>query len=522
MTSFPPAPSGGPAVSPAGLRLHPLALAIVAALLAILVFHQICAALGFPFHRSQHVGTALLYARGTIDLLHPVIEGFNANQAPAPQELPLWQAAVALFFRHCGESMGWALLVSWLMLVVSIPPVYWLARAAGGADVARWTVWLYLMQPLVFFVGANGGPDGLCLAVTIWFFYFADRHVRTGSAWAWCGAAVFGVLSALTKAPFFLAAGAATGVLLVQQRVRWPRWLSLAALGGLAGCALMAWTRHCNACYARAEFPYFELRMDVNPHIVSWYFGTWAERLDLLNWGKAAWRILFACFGSWALAGLALVGLLQPAARTARAWLLGGLLSMLVFFHLIVVATHRHYYLMLSPALAMLGAVGVDYFRSRCTHVGAGWMRTALGAIAMIVIVLAAAEGFFGMESQFYFDRYPGAVARRIQEHTQPEDRLLLRGTGWGDPLFRLSGRSGLSWDDLPGLEHPETRARLKELGFTKLVVVNESPLGAALQQVNPGESERKRHLYSTNMPAGVQAWPTVYADEDVLIKGIP
>lgn len=495
---------------------------VLGVLLAILVFQLACAALGYPRYRSQHYGTAVIYAQTSIDLLRPVIEGFNANGVPTPQELPLWQAAVAIFLRLFGESVGWALFVSWLAIVASVPPVYGLARSFGGERLARGAVVLYLLQPLVFFIGAAAGTDGTCLALALWFLYFAERHVRTGSAGTWLGAALFGVLTVLTKAPFFFAAGTAAFCWLLQRRAPWPRWLSVAALGGGAGAALMLWTAHCNACHAQAEFPMLELRMRENPYMVYWYFGTWLERLQPLNWGKAGWRILNACFGSWALAGVALIGLSQASTRLVRGWLLGVLASMLVFFHIIVVATHRHYYLMLSPPLAMLGAAGFGFIQANLPALSAG-MRRLLRGVAALVLGLALVQGYFGMEAHYAFDRYPGEVGRRIREHTAPEDRILLAGgAGWGDPLFRLSGRSGLSLGTLAQLESPQVVARLKERGYQTLVVVNESPLAAALQQVNPGESDRRRIRHAERLPAVVREWPTVYADEDLLIKFIP
>ena len=198
-------------------------IAVGGVLLAILVFQLACAARGYPRYRSQHYGTAVIYAQTSIDLLRPVIAGFNANGAPTPQELPLWQAAVAIFLRFFGESIGWALFVSWLAIAASVPPVYGLARAFGGERLARGAVVLYLLQPLVFFIGAAAGTDGTCLALALWFLYFAERHIRTGSAGAWLGAALFGVLAALTKAPFFFAAGTAAFCWLLQRRAPWPR-----------------------------------------------------------------------------------------------------------------------------------------------------------------------------------------------------------------------------------------------------------------------------------------------------------
>lgn len=505
-----------------GGRERPWQIAVMGVLLSMLFFQLACAVMGYPRYRSQHYGTAVIYAQTSIDLLRPVIEGFNANGAPTPLELPLWQAAVAVPLRLFGESVGWALFVSWLVIVASVPPLYGLARTFGGERLARGAVLLYLLQPLVFFIGASAGTDGMCLALALWFLYFTERHIRTGSAGSWVGAALFGVLTVLSKAPFFFAAGITAFCWLLQRRAPWWRWLSVAALGGCAGAALMLWTAHCNACHAQAELPMLELRMRENPYMVYWYFGTWLERLQPLNWGKAGWRILNACFGSWALAGVALMGLSQSSTRLVRGWLLGVMAAMLVFFRLIVVATHRHYYLMLSPALAMLSAAGFGFIQANLPVLSVGLRRFYRGGAAL-VLGLALVQGYFGMEAHYAFDRYPVEVGHRIREHTAPGNCILLAGgAGWGDPLFRLSGRSGLSLGTLAPLESPEIVARLKERGYTTLVVVNESPLAAAMQQVNPGESARRRTRHTEYLPTAVRNWPTVHADEDLLIKSLP
>lgn len=511
-----------PGSGPAGLREQRWKIAVFAVLLAMLLFQLACAWMGFPRYRSQHYGTAVIYAQNSIDLLRRVIEGFNANGAPTPQELPLWQAVVAVFLRFFGESVGWALFVSWLAIAASVPPVFWLARTFGGEKFARWTVLLYLMQPLVFFVGSAAGTDGTCLALAVWFLYFAERHIRTGTAGAWLGAALCGVLTVLSKAPFFFAVGTAALFWLLQRRAPWRRWVSVAAVGAGAGVALMLWTAHCNACHAQAELPMMELRMRENPYMIYWYFGTWVERFQPMNWGKAGWRILNACFGSWALAGIALIGLTQSSTRLVRGWLLGVLFSMLVFFHIIVVATHRHYYLMLSPALAMLGAAGFGFIQMHLLSLSTGMRRVLQGAM-VIILALALVQGYFGMEAHYAFDRYPGEVGRRIQEHTDPDDRILLvGGAGWGDPLFNLSDRSGLSLGSMAQLESAPVVERLKELGYKTLVVVNESPLAAAMQQVNPGESDRRRTKHTAQVPPAIRNWSIVHEDEDLLILMIP
>ena len=103
-------------------RLMPASTPPIALLLAmgigIVAFHLTYAAAGFSHYRDQHLGTALIYAREGVDLLRPIIVGFNANNAPTPQEFPIWQAAASLPMRWFGEWFGWANIVSLLLQII--------------------------------------------------------------------------------------------------------------------------------------------------------------------------------------------------------------------------------------------------------------------------------------------------------------------------------------------------------------------------------------------------------------------
>ena len=119
-------------------------------------------------------------------------------------------------------------------------------------------------------------------------------------------------------------------------------------------------------------------------------------------------------------------------------------------------------------------------------------------------------------------DPYPGRMASVIRSQTQPSDKLLIQGGGWGGHLLFLSDRKGLSIWTTEFLEKPENLTRIKELGFTKLVMVSSSPMLAAVQQTNPGQSDTRRDSYRKCMTDVVNAWPTLMETEDVLIKEIP
>src|SRR5262249_44736197 len=154
---------------------------VLAFFCSIIVFHLISAAAGYPQYRDIHLGTALEYAKGRIDLLRPIIVGFNANNMPTPQELPVWQAIAGLVFKIFGNWLGWANIVSLVIFATGLWPIFQLAKKYLGRRAALWTVLCLLFQPIVFLYAGMAATDGFVLICTIWFLYFGDRLITSGS-----------------------------------------------------------------------------------------------------------------------------------------------------------------------------------------------------------------------------------------------------------------------------------------------------------------------------------------------------
>ncbi len=501
---------------PAGQQGLPVLLLFF--MVAMCVFHLGSAAAGYPLFRDIHLGTALEYAKGRIDLLHPVIVGFNATQTPTPQELPLWQAAAALAFKLFGPWYGWGNVVSLCLFLSCLFPLWAAARMFAGARCAWWTCICFLAQPLVFHYGGEAGTDGFCLAGTIWFFYCAASLLQQPTLKWWGMTVITGGIAAVSKLPFFMAAGLAVAFLVwMRHRKNRRVWLQLGSAALLIIAAFLWWSRHADRCYALAEFPFRDLRLS-NPEARDWFLGDLNYRLSPGNWVKGGYRVLCSNFGSFALAGLFLYALfLVKEAVVGRLWLLGAILTTLIFTKVVLV--HRHYYLMYAPAFALLCAHAITELEVPFwDKVG---RRRALVLIA-ITLFLSTVQGFFGMEMVLSFDPYAHRVAAGIRQHSGESDKLLIHGGDWGGRELITSGRRGLSINDLTFLDNPGHLARLKELGFTKLVMISESPVLTATQQVNPGGSQLTRKTYRPLVTPQVQGWPTIVQSEDILIKQIP
>lgn len=499
----------------------------------IVAFHLGNALLGRSFFRAIHLGPALEYARGPINLLRPVIVGFNANGSPTAQELPLWQAAVGLTFKATGSTWdGWANLVSLLAFATALWPFFQLARHYVGERAAWWGTAFFLAQPLIVVQAGYASTDAFCLVVTIWFLFFADRMISTGSAWWWLPTALLAALSAVSKAPFFMAAGLCSVFMLVVNSPRaWRTWLLLAGAGVVAVSMFAVWTHHTDSLAAQAEYPYYELRLSHSPHVVAWYFGGWHFRLSPWPWIKGGWRFLHATLGSLPLAGLLALALFRPGNRLPKLWLLATFLTTLVFTHLVL--EHWHYYLMCCPAVALLcGATLARWEPFWAQEMPQRGLRVAL---AGLVLVFSAIDGTSAMKIANDYDSFRKEMSVLIRQHTKPGDKLIVCGENsfGGEVLFR-SGRTGLCVYNLEGLKGVSTVTglyellgneadlhRLKSLGYNKLVLLSESPVSVAISAVNPG-SRKTREYYPARISPTVDAWPVVYRSEDLLIKEIP
>src|SRR5207253_9714493 len=125
-----------------------LAAIAVVIFVLITIFHLASAKAGYSHYRDIHLGTAIEYAKGKIDILRPVIVGFNATGTPTPQEVPIWQVLAAAMFRIFGPWFGWANLLSLILFATCLWPLHALAAVYIGRRGAVCLGLLLLSQPI--------------------------------------------------------------------------------------------------------------------------------------------------------------------------------------------------------------------------------------------------------------------------------------------------------------------------------------------------------------------------------------
>jgi hypothetical protein len=490
-------------------------------LMACIAFPLLCAWKGFPLYRDIHLGTAVEYSKHSIDIGSTQIVGFNATGTPTIQEFPIWQMFAAMALKTLGPWWGWANVVSILIFITSLYPLYRLGRAFMGHRGGLWTLVFYLTQPLVFRYFGLASTDGTSLTAMIWFLYLGYRLLSAPSfhTLLWAGAVIAGTATALLKLPFFMASGIALcGYHLLTNAKSFKHLVSLASVGFLAGLVFLFWTKYTDKLQAGALYPFVDLRLS-NAEMFYWYFGDLKYRLTPSVWLKGGWRVLNCLFGSFVLLGLGTLGIFKSRSLYLPLCLIGGsAITTLVFTHIIL--HHSHYYLMLAPAVAMLCANAFLWLKDSYQIS----LRRELGLVAVVGILLALSliQGLMGMKITENFDPYSQKITAIVEKNTLPTDKLLIQGGGWGGDILTLSNRTGLSIWGTKFLEDPANLKKLKDLGYNKLVMISESPLMNAIQAINPGQSERKRESYETQRTEVARQWPILYQTEDIIIQEIP
>jgi hypothetical protein len=492
-------------------------------LAASLVFFELwMASTDHDNSRDQHLGAAVAYAKGHIDLLRPTLLGFNANGSPTPLEFPIWQAITAVLMKCFGLWYGWGNVVSLVFFFSSLWVLFDLCWRLCSVRVAWWAMVFSLSQPLSFIVGGQAGGDSTAWSFAMWLIYFSYRMMNEEKwGWWWLAAAFAGCLCAMTKAPFFMAAGLTTIFwLLLCHRYSIRAWVSLTSVGFISVISLLVWNIHCHRVYAEAEFQ--TINMDpFNSGINHWYFGTMAYRLNLHNWVRGGWHLTALLLGNLSFVFLLLLSSRLKQAVEAWLCLLAAVCTTMVFTPLLW--EHVHYFMMYAPAAAWLCAA------SAAESEFAIWDRlraTVIFRTIILVLTFAAslAGTYMAIHFNMIFDPYQEEVGRIIQQHIPPDDKIVVWGMNWGDPFLRSDRQGltgGLSLDDSQWINDPHNVKRLQELGYKEIVLLNPSPFIVTLTSVIGKHGEKIVDLHQ-HLPLIAKNWPVLFDNSQVLIVKIP
>jgi hypothetical protein len=493
---------------------------------AIVFFELWMATTDHDNSRDQHLGGAVAFAKGHIDLMRPMILGFNANGSPTPLEFPLWQGLTAALMKLFGLWYGWGNVVSLVFFFSSLWAVFDLCRRMCSVRVAWWTVLFLLIQPLSLIVGGQAGGDSTAWAFAVWFIYLSERMMTEGRWSWWLLAIVIGIMSATIKAPFFMCAGLTAFFWLLYGNRRSRRaWWFLVSAGGIIILVMMAWNYHCHLVYAEAKFP--EVDMDAfkrESGIHRWYFGTLAYRLDWHNWLRGGWHLITGVFGGLTFIFLVIVAVRLEKTAWAWLWMVASAITTMIFTPLLL--GHLHYFFIFSVPAAWLCASTMAKFESVV------WSQAKISVLARIVVILLTlmvtlAGTLMNVHINMYFDTYYQDIGRQIKNATHPTDKLVVWATGgtvWSTPFLRSDREGvmgGLDLDSTVWFDQPGNLTQLKELGYNKIVMINPSPFVVALTSVTGKHGEAIVNLHD-RLPSVAKNWPVVYNNAQLLIVEIP
>ena len=485
-------------------------VAVFIFLSAIWIYAGVWVILGFPIYRDQHLGTAIKYANEGVDLLRPVIMGFNATGTGTPQEFPFWQALAGLALRLMGGWWGAATIVSLVLFSLSLP-FFWKAAKEDSDAKTAWIALLFLLsQPLVFHLAGGAQTDGLSLGL-LFFFFYSSESLRTKPSYRiFFVCLLASCLLALTKLPYLMVGGGAAILrLLLLRRATVSQWVFLSASGAIALTIFWLWNHWCDHEIGRAVFRYRPLTFREIP---DWFLGSWEYRLNPLNYLKASWRALACLWGSFILVGLTVYGLWKNPRSLGACLLYGALLTTMVFTKLVLI--HRHYYLMYAPGVALLNAAALFALFP--------YPKKLIPLILAPLLLFSLAQGLIDIEVVATGDPHMKNMGTIIAQNTSEKEKLLILGGGWGGDAFLHSGRNGLSVDDTALPENHDSCRSLKALGYTKFIWIAESPLLHALQITNPGGSGRTRERFPVKPAPQTFSWHTIFGSNEIVIKELP
>lgn len=391
-------------------------------------------------HRqTQTALTAVLYAEGEIDLFRPPLP-ILGPPGSIPQEFPIFQAMGAMVMRAGVPADTAMRLVGLATFLVAAWLVYLLARRLMGSTASLIALAAFLFNPHAWVYGRTSLIEYLAVAGGVGFLYLASRWMDRARPVEWLAAAGFGalgILAKITTGGFFL-----LPVLLWRSpEGRWGFqrlgvWAMVILALGVGG----VWSIHAQG--VREETPASAFLSLQNQ--LEWFFGLASQRLEL-----STWRVPLVAMLALTGFGLALWAPLAVArARSgSQPHFLIAFLGLVVAMPLILInlyAIHDYYWAAVAPMIAIGVGLGSEWLAERLNR---RWVRRATvglaGAwIATIVGMAPTWTIIYGTPTE---EADAMRIATFVQEHSAPDDWVVLEGWGWNPTFFYYADRRGLA-----------------------------------------------------------------------------
>jgi 4-amino-4-deoxy-L-arabinose transferase-like glycosyltransferase len=299
--------------------------------------------------------------------------------------------------------------------------------------------WLYGRAALIEYMAVGGG---------VAFLYFATRWIDADRKSDWLLALVAGLLGILVKITtggFYL-----LPVLLWRSPSgRWgfqriSVWLLLVATV-VVGLVWSSYAQHVR------ELTPASLFLSVQNQY-GWFFGTLNERLTLLEWRRPL--VAFLMLTGSGVIVWAIVALKRARSHPQRNFLLS-VLALTVAIPLILFnlyAVHDYYYVAIAPLIALAIGMGAEWLTE---HRRNRWARRAIVGLAgaWIFTVIGLTSSWSIIYGTPVEQAKALQIASFVQQHSSPDNWVVLEGWGWNPAFFYYARRQGLAVPDESALQ---------------------------------------------------------------------
>jgi len=363
---------------------------------------------------------ALDFYRNGFHILRPRV-CWSGDHDVLALEFPLTEAITALLYRLLGPDLFWGRLVSLAFFAGSWLYLLKIVQIVGTRRLALLTATVYGLLPMSLYYSRAIHVDLAAVFFGHAMLYHMLRgfgkprlaHVLLGTAMGSVGFAI--------KAPYLFYLYLPLGVFLYHQRVWQDKrrfYLPLLIVPGIA-FALWRW----NVGLVNADKP----ALDIYPHFVErgeWYFGTLAQRLDIGNWLVLLRRLILDIanpvgflFLIWGIYGWVRHSRPSGLRWFLESWALGVAAYLLIFFNLNWI--HNYYQIPMLAVVSFIIAACLDRFAGARSPYG-------LIVVLSLVVLLAAGSLWYTGLAYYHVDWRAVRAGQIIQEHTRPEDLIVV------------------------------------------------------------------------------------------------
>ena len=402
------------------------------------------------FRQTQTAYTAVLYRDEGLSLLHPELPVLGAP-FEVPFEFPAFQALASLVMQ-LGVSADVAMRVTALACFLATALLlFGFVRRFADSLAAFVALGVFLFSPFALLWSRASLIEYLATAAAVGYLGAALEWRERRAAGLVVVALLVGSLAFMVKittavvyvVPLltYVAARDRRGLGGAVRARLSPGFVALVVVPLAAG---LLWTRHADAIKAGSELTEW-LTSDA---LRTWNFGTLDQRLEGWRWVELVRRMARDHLGI-VLLPFFLLGLLQSRRRSLwLGWAAGGVAGVAVFWNLHVV--HDYYQAALTPIGAGVAGVGASaLFR----HPRAARYRhpTAVATLVGLLVLIGVAHDHYYWERSWY--EIPPSdgrlvVARSIDAHTVPSDRVAVLGLDWSPEVLYYARRKGIMFSE--------------------------------------------------------------------------